>query len=269
MPTESSADGRSIEVNGAMLHVEEHGSGTPLILIHGALSSGRRWDAVWPHLIGDCRVIVPDSRGHGRSTNPTGKLSYTQLADDVAALIEALGLVRPVVGGHSDGGQVTLELGARHPNAANALIAAAPHHDFDAGLREVWRAFLGLDDAGNPDFAVVDATLGDFADVFKSWHPGGDEQWRAVVQQTAGMWLDYAGLSNDEVGRLETAVLLVAGDRDAMIPLERTVALYQALPDAELAVCPGTGHSDPMSPERAALFAALIRDFTARHSYAP
>ena len=112
MPAESSADGRSIEVNGVTLHVEEHGSGTPVILIHGGLSSGRRWDAVWPHLMGDCRVIVPDSRGHGRSTNPSGKLLYPQLADDVAALIEALGLVRPIVGGHSDGGQVALELGA-------------------------------------------------------------------------------------------------------------------------------------------------------------
>ena len=110
------------------------------------------------------------------------------------------------------------------------------------------RAFLGADDAGNPDFAAVDATLGDLADVFKSWHPGGDDHWRAVVQQTTGMWLDYAGLSDDEVSRIETPVLLVTGDRDAMIPLELTVALYQALPDAELAVCPSTGHSGPMSP---------------------
>ena len=121
-----------------------------------------------------------------------------------------MGLVRPIVGGHSDGGQVALELGARHPTAAKALIVAGAHHDFDAGLREVSRAFLGADDAGNPDFAAAGTLmLGDLADVFKSWHPGGDDHWRAVVQQTAGMWLDYAGLSDDEVSRIETPVLLV------------------------------------------------------------
>jgi pimeloyl-ACP methyl ester carboxylesterase len=52
-------------------------------------------------------VITPDSRGHGRSTNPAGQLSYVRIADDVAALMAALGLIRPVVGGWSDGGQAT------------------------------------------------------------------------------------------------------------------------------------------------------------------
>jgi pimeloyl-ACP methyl ester carboxylesterase len=64
-------------------------------------------------LAGSFRVIRPDSRGHGRSTNPAGELSYALIADDIAALIAALGLERPVVGGCSDRGQVALELGAR------------------------------------------------------------------------------------------------------------------------------------------------------------
>jgi pimeloyl-ACP methyl ester carboxylesterase len=85
------------------------------------------------------------------------------------------------------------------------------------------------------------------------------------VQQTSRMWLGYAGLSEQDVSRIDTPTLLVTGDRDVMLPLEHTLALYRTLPSAELAVCPNTGHSGPMSPERAGLFAALIRDFATRH----
>ena len=137
-------------MNGAALYYEEHGDGAPLILIHGGLSSSSQWEPVVPELADGFRVITPDSRGHGRSTNPSGELSYALIADDIAALIAALGLRRPVVGGWSDGGQVTLELGARHPGAAGALIVGAAYPDFDAGgLREAHRALLGADD-GRP-----------------------------------------------------------------------------------------------------------------------
>src|SRR5215212_3642358 len=89
----SSASGRSIDVNGVVLYYKEQGEGDPLILIHGGLVSSAMWQAVRPHLIDGFRVITPDSRGHGWSTNPTGELSYPLIADDVAALIAAPALV--------------------------------------------------------------------------------------------------------------------------------------------------------------------------------
>jgi len=100
------------------------------VLSHGGLGSSVVWEPLIPALADGFRVILPDSRGHGRSTNPGGHLSYPQLADDLAALIAALGLVRPVVGGWSDGGQAALELGARHPGVAEALIVGAAYPDF-------------------------------------------------------------------------------------------------------------------------------------------
>lgn len=108
-----------------------------------------------------------------------------------------------MVGGYSDGGQVALEFGARHPDAAGALIVGAAYPDFAAdGLREGLKAFLGADDSGTPDLGHVDAALGDAADRLKSLHPGGDQQWRDLVQQSASMWLDYQGLSPDEIHRI-------------------------------------------------------------------
>jgi pimeloyl-ACP methyl ester carboxylesterase len=256
---------RSVHVNGAYLHYQERGDGAPLILIHGGLASGAMWEPVVPALADDFRVITPDSRGHGRSTNPSEELSYSLIADDVATLIESLGLERPVVGGWSDGGQVTLELGARHPEAACALIAGAAYPDFDtSGLQEVHRGLLGADERGVPDERQLDAQLGEFAEEIKALHPGGAEQWRALVRQTASMWLDYEGLDSDQLQAIQQPVLVLAGDQDEFIPVELAVSLYRAMPDAELAVCPELSHEGP-TPERAAVLASLIRDFARRH----
>jgi pimeloyl-ACP methyl ester carboxylesterase len=261
--------GRSIEVNGATLYYQEHGNGTPLILIHGGLMSSAMWEPLIAELTDHFRVITPDSRGHGRSTNPGGELSYTRIADDTAALIAALGLVRPVVGGWSDGGQAALELGARHPGAAGALIVGAAYPDFaGSGLRDAHRALLSADDAGVPDLEQLDAQLGEFADLIKSWHPGGAKHWQALVRQTAPMWLDYAGLAPDELRRIEAPTLVLAGDRDDLIPPDLAVSLYGALPNAELAICPQADHGGPMTPERAPVFAAMISDFARRHAHA-
>jgi pimeloyl-ACP methyl ester carboxylesterase len=254
------------DVNGATLHYEDHGAGAPLVLIHGGLVSSAMWQPHLPHLINDFRVITPDSRGHGRPTNPAGMLSYAQLADDIAALITALGLERPVVGGYSDGGQVAMELGARRPGAAGALIVGAAYPEFaTSGIRDAHKAFLGADEAGNPDLAQIAANLGDFADLIRSWHPGGDEQWQTLVGQTAPMWLDYEGLTPDQLRRIEAPTLIFVGDRDEMFPLDLMVSLYRALPNAELAVCPNADDFTPATPAGAGPFAAAIREFAERH----
>jgi pimeloyl-ACP methyl ester carboxylesterase len=265
----SSASGRSIDVNGVALYYEVQGEGDPLILIHGGLVSSAMWQAILPHLVDDFRVMTPDSRGHGRSTNPAGELSYPLIADDVAALIAALGLERPVVGGWSDGGQVALEFGARHPGVAGGLIVGAAYPDFGGtGVREAHKELLGADDAGTPDIERLEEHLGDFAGVVKSWHPGGAQQWQALVQQAAPMWLDYAGLTPEDLRGIVSPVLVLAGDRDEMFPLDLMVSLYRALPNAELAICPQADHIGPGTPERVGVFACMIRDFAERHTQA-
>jgi pimeloyl-ACP methyl ester carboxylesterase len=258
--------GGCVELNGAAIHYRERGDGAPMVLVHGGLGSSEHWEPVVPELADAFRVITPDSRGHGRSTNPSERLSYGLIADDIAALIDALGLKRPVVGGWSDGGQVTLELGARHPGVAAGLIVGAAYPDFDtSGLREAHGELLGVDERGVPDEHHLDAQLGDFAPEIKALHSGGAEQWRTLVRETASMWLDYEGLGSDELRAIQTPVLVLAGDRDEFVSIELAVSLYRALPDAELAVCPRLTHDGP-TPERARVFAGLIRDFTRRRA---
>ena len=81
-------EGRSIEVNEATVYVEEHGSGTPVVLIHGGLISNAMWKPLLPALSDGLRVITPDSRGHGRSTQTTTGHDMDHYADDLAVLTE-------------------------------------------------------------------------------------------------------------------------------------------------------------------------------------
>lgn len=258
--------GRILVINGAELYVEEHGAGAPLVLIHGGLGSGVEWSPVRRLLASQFRVITPDSRGHGRSTNPSGRLSFPAIADDIAALIGSLELDRPVVAGWSDGGQVALELAVRHPGVVGAIIVGGAYPDFaGSGLREVHRELLGADRAGVPDLHHLDIELGEQAHEVKAQHRGGQHHWASLIEQTASMWLDYSGLKPVELATIEQPALVLAGDRDQFIPLDLSIVLYRTLPHAELAVTPQADHGTPFTPERAPEFAGIIADFAHRH----
>src|SRR5262245_22536541 len=106
----STQPGPYIHANGIDIYYEEYGSGYPLLLIHGGTLDHTMWEQHIPIFAQHFRVIAPDSRGHGRTKNPLDRMTYRLLADDMAALIQALGLDQPFVCGFSDGGQITMEI---------------------------------------------------------------------------------------------------------------------------------------------------------------
>ena len=106
------AGGYYLTANGLDIFYKEFGEGQALILLHGATDTHKLWNPHHPELSKYFRVITPDSRGHGRSLNPSWQLSYQQMADDLAGLIQKLKLVKPYIFGYSDGGQALRELAA-------------------------------------------------------------------------------------------------------------------------------------------------------------
>jgi pimeloyl-ACP methyl ester carboxylesterase len=270
MTASASAVGQQIEVNGASLYVTEQGEGDPLVLVHMGLASGSSWDHVVPLLAEQFRVITYDSRGFGRSTNPAGVLSHNQLVDDTAALLDALELERPFVGGWSDGGEVALRFGVRYPGRARALVAGATGLEGSSErVQAKTREFFRIGEDGRVDFEAFAAMMEDrLLPMMRQWHPGGEEQLRAIVQQSAEMYLvGYDRMTREQieryVGRIAEPTLIVVGDQDEFVLVEEAVELFRWIPNAELAILPGTSHLRPIFD--ATTFVCAVTDFLRRH----
>src|SRR3954465_7487414 len=110
------------DVNGVSLHYEEHGSGEPLVLLHGGLGAGEMFGTIMPSLSATRRVIAVDLQAHGGTADVDRPLRPQTMADDVAALIEHLGLERADVMGYSLGGHVALRTAIQHPQRVRRLV---------------------------------------------------------------------------------------------------------------------------------------------------
>jgi pimeloyl-ACP methyl ester carboxylesterase len=114
----------TVGLNGIELYHELHGDGPPLLLVAGLASDSQSWLPVRDALAARFRLVLPDNRGCGRTTPQLAPLSVPQMADDCAALLDALGIPRAHVLGHSMGGMIALELAARHPDRVDRLVLA-------------------------------------------------------------------------------------------------------------------------------------------------
>src|SRR5918998_1568622 len=124
--TDAKGTGSYADVNGVNLYYETHGQGRPLILLHGGLGSGEMFGPVIPALVeGGRQVIAPDLQGHGRTADIDRPIDISLLADDIAALIDHLGLEKPDVMGYSLGGGVAMFTAARYPdNVRKAVLSS-------------------------------------------------------------------------------------------------------------------------------------------------
>ena len=130
-------------VNGNSLHYRDWGgSGQPVVLVHGLASNCRIWDLVAPILAEEFRVVALDQRGHGQSFKPDTGYDFATVTSDLDGFIDALGLARPIIVGHSWGGDVALEYDIAYPGKARGLCFV------DGGTIEI---------SGRPDWTLEDA----------------------------------------------------------------------------------------------------------------
>jgi pimeloyl-ACP methyl ester carboxylesterase len=130
--TDSTGTGQYVEVNGINLYVDTRGTGRPLILLHGGLGSGEMFGPILPMLAERHLVITVDLQGHGRTADIDRPIDITLMADDIAALIDYLGLDRPDLVGYSLGGGVALHTAAKHPDKVGRLVVASANIRPDA-----------------------------------------------------------------------------------------------------------------------------------------
>jgi pimeloyl-ACP methyl ester carboxylesterase len=251
------------EANGLRIYYREAGEGPPLILVHGGLATG---EVMWsPRIVAELaaghRVLIPDSRGHGRTDNPAGRMRYDQMADDVAAFSAALGLERPVVIGYSDGAQVALEIGLRHPELAVAMVIGGvvtrPVEGYLQALRE-----MGFPEPGAVDLPQVEQAMGDFYATLRTSHEHarGDEDFRRYLAEISALWYSVPDYTDAQLAGIGVPSLVIVGDRDG-VSVEESLRLYRLLPRGELAVVPNADHG---AGDRKVFWAA-VADFLSRH----
>jgi pimeloyl-ACP methyl ester carboxylesterase len=256
--------GMYIEANGLEVYYEDYGEGEPLLLIHGGTATSQSWASHLPAFTEHFEVFTPDSRGHGRTDNPTGELGYRLMADDAAALIDALGLQRPLVLGYSDGGQIALELGLRYPGLARALVLGGTQFRFSEAYLEAVRSLLAITEGEEVDPEKLEREQPDFVSYLREAHGHvyGPEYWKSYVKQIAALWLRPLRYTPEDIAAITDPVLLLVGDRDGVCT-EESVELFRLLPNAELAVAPASDHG--FIEAKAGLFDALALDFLMRH----
>lgn len=264
--TTTDARYRLIGINGVELAVRDEGAGIPFVLAQPGLISSAVYDSLIPLLTDRYRVIAFDSRGHGHSTNPSGELTYELVADDTAALIRSLDLHQPFVGGWSDGGEVGLQVGLRHPGLARGIVAGGTSLETGGSekMRANYRAFFHTNDNDEPDLDAFAAEWGEsFLPELREAHPHGEAQWQDVVRWSAKMWITYKGITSEEASRITAPTLVVLGDRDWSYPIEDGLVLLRRLPNAEFAIVPGSDHMRPVYEPT--ILAQILIDFFQRH----
>lgn len=265
-PAQDSVTEAFAEANGLRIYYRETGEGPPLILVHGGLATG---EVMWsPAVVADLarahRVLIPDSRGHGRTDNPGGRMRYDQMADDVAAFSAALGLDRPVIVGYSDGAQVALEIGLRHPELAAAMVIGGvvtrPVEGYIEALRE-----MGFPESGAVDLPQMEQAMGGFYETLRTSHEHArsDDDFRAYLGEISALWYSVPDYSDAQLARIDVPSLVIVGDRDG-VSVDESLRLYRLLPRGELAVVPRADHGAGEKP----VFWALVADFLARHANA-
>jgi pimeloyl-ACP methyl ester carboxylesterase len=215
--------GKYYEVRGIKLYAEQYGKGKPLLLIHGNGGSISSMSSIIPYFSDKYRVIATDSRAHGRSIDTGDSLSFEMMADDEAALLDAMHIDSAYVIGWSDGGIVALAMAMRHPGKVIKLASTGANlwPDSTALLPSEWKEEKKYYDSMH-------------AKTFSTARDKND--WKVFMLDWQQPNIPLGALHD-----IRCPSLIISGDHD-VITLEHTVKIYQNIPAAYLWIIPNSGH---------------------------
>lgn len=258
------------EVKDISMYYEEEGDGAPLLLLHGALgavdplaTSG--WSALTPSLAARYRVFSLEARGHGRTTNPAGTLSYARLAADVAAFIEQFQLAPVHLAGFSDGATIGLALGMKHPALLRSLVCVGANYRIDDHLQRGMALF---------DAAMLERDAPRFAAELARRHdphqfPG---YWRDLVRQLRENVEAELTWTEADLRRIPTPTLLIMGEADVALSLEQMLEMRRSIPNSEMVILNHAGldglDNHRVQATRADVVGPIMLDFLGRHARA-
>jgi pimeloyl-ACP methyl ester carboxylesterase len=248
-------------VNGLKLYYEIHGSGRPLVLLHGGLSTiETSFSKLLPAFAQTRQVIAIEQQAHGHTADIDRPLTDEQMAQDTATLLHQLTIENADFFGYSLGSEIALEIAMRHPDLVRKLVLASPAFRRDGLYPEIWETIETSkveDLAGSPFQAAYARTA------------PKPEDWPTLIAKNKQHDREFAGWSPEEIQAIKVPTLLIIGDSDIVRP-EHAVELFRllgggvvgdvaGLPNAQLAVLPGTTHLTLV--ERAEWLLSMITAF--------
>jgi pimeloyl-ACP methyl ester carboxylesterase len=233
--------GRFAEVNNIKLYYETYGNGQPILMIHGNGGNITAMSDQIKFFSPKHKVIVADSRGHGKSEIGAGRLTYEQMSEDLNLLLEQLKLKSVYILGWSDGGIIGLLLAINHPDkvAKLAIMGANlnPSAAYDWALQ--W---------GEKEYKRVNEMI-DKGDKSQPW---------AILKQQLDLLSNQPNIPVSDLKKISAPTLVMAGDKD-VIRTEHTVQIFENLPNAHLCIFPGSTHIIPQ--QNASLFNRTVATF--------
>ena len=226
------------------MYYETYGHGKPLLLLHGGLSAieGLRYQI--PFFAKHFKVILPERPGHGRTADIAGAYHYEQMAWQTAAFMDALKLKQARLMGHSDGANLLFWLAAHRRDLVERFIAVGGNFNYRGCeplfQKELKKQKIQLD----PRYAALS--------------PDGANHYPVVFEKCRKLWLSEPKWKAGLLRKIKTPALITVGDRD-MIQHQHTLAMYRALPHAQLAMVPGTSHG--LLKEKPKLVNAMMLNF--------
>jgi pimeloyl-ACP methyl ester carboxylesterase len=234
-----------VELGGMRTWYDERGEGEPLALLHGGLVDARFFEKNVDALADRFHVLLPERRGHGHTPDVDGPITYELMAQDTIAFLEAVVGGPAHLVGHSDGAVVAMLVALRRPDLARRLVLVSGGFHRD-GLMP------GMDQLD------VDQVVEFLGSAYGEVSPDGREHFPVVVRKIARLTAEEPTLARSELRGVNSRTLVMFGDDDLMT-LEHVIAMYETIPNSELAVVPGTSHF--LLQEKPALCNTIILDF--------
>ncbi|OWV96506.1 alpha/beta hydrolase [Rhizobium sp. R693] len=232
-------------VNDIKMYYAEYGEGDPILFIHGGLGSADVWGYQVAEFAKDHRVIVADSRGHGRSTRSKQPFGYDLMTSDYVALLDYLKLDKVTLVGWSDGGIIGIDMAMKNPEKLTRVIAQAANVTTDG---------LKADVMTNETFSNYINAAGE---TYKKLSPTPNE-YDAFVTEISAMWASQPAWTADDLGKIKVPVTLTIGDHDEAIKLDHTEMMAKQIPGSKLVILKDASHFAMLQDPEG--YNAMIRD---------
>lgn len=220
-----------VEINGVKIYYETYGEGKPLLMIHGFTITGKSWEPWIEDLSKKHKLIIPDLRGHGNSTNPSKKFTHKMSAIDMYGLMDHLEIDKFKAIGQSSGAMTLIHMATMDTTRIAKLILVAGTTFFP----EQARKFL----SGVSYESYEGATT-----YMKSIHPRGEDQIKMILTQWSNMPKNYDDMNFTPpyLSTISCPTFIIHGDRDPFFPVDIPVSIYKAVPNSYLWIVPNDGH---------------------------